>query len=258
MGNRNAVGKSPQEGATTRRRDLIAGALAAGAVAMAATARAGDDTTPVLSMSRDAGRPIATTAFKSVKRIVTLEEHCWAPVVRATLDVRQTEFVDKFTGGRLYDVGDARIKRMDAAGIDLQVLSLMSAGIQGLDPARAVPIAREANDWIAEIVRTYPKRFAAFAGLPTQEPKAAADELERAVTRLGCKGALINGHTQGHYLDERPWWVLWERAQAWTSRSTSIPPTRPARSSTCTSRTLRNCPEPPGGGASTPAPMFCG
>ncbi|HUJ75254.1 MAG TPA: amidohydrolase family protein, partial [bacterium] len=57
-------------------------------------------------------------------------------------------------------------------------------------------------------------RFAAFAGLPTQDPQAAADELERAVVKLGCKGALVNGHTQGHYLDERPWWVLWERAEA--------------------------------------------
>lgn len=213
MSDPTAAGKPP-EGSTTSRRELIAGALAAGAVAVAATAHAGDDTTPVVAMSRDAGTPIATTTVKSVKRIVALEEHCWAPVVRATLESRQTEFVDNFTAGRLYDVGEARIKRMDAAGIDLQVLSFMSAGIQGLDPARAVPIAREANDWIAGIVKTYPRRFAAFAGLPTQEPKAAADELERAVTKLGCKGALINGHTQGHYLDERPWWVLWERAQA--------------------------------------------
>lgn len=199
---------------SANRRAFIAGAAASAAAIVGSAQAMAAQSVPVLAMSRDAGPDIPTSVTKSVRRIVTLEEHCWAPPLRATLDPKQLEFVDRFTAGRLYDVGEARIKRMDAAGIDLQVLSFMSPGVQGLDAARAVPVARAANEWIAGVAKSYPGRFAAFAGLPTQDPKAAADELERAVVKLGCKGALVNGHTQGHYLDEPPWRVLWERAQA--------------------------------------------
>ncbi|HUJ88606.1 MAG TPA: amidohydrolase family protein, partial [Syntrophorhabdales bacterium] len=65
----------------------------------------------------------------------------------------------------------------------------------------------------AEIIRKYPGRFAGFAALPTQDPKAAADELERAVTQLGFKGAMILGHTNGEYLDLEKFWIIWERAE---------------------------------------------
>jgi predicted TIM-barrel fold metal-dependent hydrolase len=69
------------------------------------------------------------------------------------------------------------------------------------------------NDWLGDVVKTYPTRFAGFAVLPTQSPKDAADELERTVTQFGFKGALINGHTNGRYLDDESFSVLLERAQ---------------------------------------------
>ena len=50
-------------------------------------------------------------------------------------------------------------------------------------------------------MKQYPERFFGFAALPTQDPVAAAEELERTVKNFGFRGALINGHTQGHYLD---------------------------------------------------------
>ncbi len=103
---------------------------------------------------------------------------------------------------------------MDAAGIDLQVLSHVWPGVQELDAGTAVRLSREVNDWLGGIVRTWPTRFAGFAMLPTPSPRDAADELERAVTTLGLKGALINGHTQGRYLDDDAFSVLLERAAA--------------------------------------------
>jgi 2,3-dihydroxybenzoate decarboxylase len=118
---------------------------------------------------------------------------------------------------KLLDVGEGRLAAMDACGIDMQVLSLSAltfAAIQGeRDTAQAISLARQANDYLAEQVRRHPDRFAGFAALPLQDPKVAADELERAVTQLGFKGALVNGHTNGEYLDERQFWGVWERAE---------------------------------------------
>src|SRR6516165_11275490 len=98
---------------------------------------------------------------------------------------------------RLDDVGALRLREMDEAGIDLQVLSHANPGLQKLDAETAVGLARGANDRLYETVRAHSDRFAAFAAIPTPNPKAAADELERTVTKLGFKGALVNGLTNG-------------------------------------------------------------
>src|ERR1043165_3841641 len=89
---------------------------------------------------------------------------------------------------RLYDVGALRIREMDEVGIDLQVLSHSAPATQRLDADTAPDLARAANDRLRETVRASNGRFEAFAALPTANPRAAADELERAVTKLGFKG----------------------------------------------------------------------
>lgn len=120
-----------------------------------------------------------------------------------------------YVAERIGDLTDLRLREMDAQGIDVQVLSLTSPGIQGMtDAADAVAVAREANDLLAEVVRGHPTRFAGFAALACQDPAAAVAELERSVNDLGLRGALINGHTQGSYLDEPQHWGLWEAAEA--------------------------------------------
>lgn len=103
---------------------------------------------------------------------------------------------------------------MDAAGIDVQVLSLTAPGVEQLDAAEAVELARETNDLVAEAVRRHPGRLAGFAVLPTPDPTAAADELERMVGEHGFVGALINGHSRGRYLDDAFFWPIFQRAQA--------------------------------------------
>jgi uncharacterized protein len=114
----------------------------------------------------------------------------------------------------LRDIGDGRVAEMDAAGIDVQVLSLTSPGVEQLEASEAVALAREANDLLAEAVRRHPDRFEGFAALPTAAPRAAADELERVVSEHGFVGALINGHTRGRYLDDSFFWPILERAEA--------------------------------------------
>ena len=114
----------------------------------------------------------------------------------------------------LCDLGEGRIAEMDAAGIDVQVLSLTSPGVEQLGADEAVTIAREANDALAEAVRSRSDRLAGFAALPTAAPETAADELERTVRGYGFVGALINGHARGRYLDDPYFWPILERAEA--------------------------------------------
>jgi 2,3-dihydroxybenzoate decarboxylase len=112
------------------------------------------------------------------------------------------------------DVEQHRLPEMDTYGIDMQVLSLPIGFQTEADATRAIERAKQANEGLAEVVRQHPTRFAGFATLPLQSPKAAAAELERAVTELGLKGAMVTGHTNGVMLDEQPCWIVWERAEA--------------------------------------------
>src|SRR5207248_3536852 len=114
---------------------------------------------------------------------------------------------------RLYDLGELRLKEMDEAGIDMQVLSHGAPSAQKLSGPDAVALTRRVNDRLQAVVAANPKRLAAFAALPTSEPKAAADELERT-TRLGFKGAMIHGLANGVFFDDRRFWPMFERAQA--------------------------------------------
>jgi predicted TIM-barrel fold metal-dependent hydrolase len=150
---------------------------------------------------------------KSTHRVIALEEHFLYPKILAYYSpsyVSELEILkDKLT-----DIGPGRIRRMDAAGIDVQVLSHIDPGVQNLETDKAISFSKEINDLLGEAISKYPTRFAGFATLPTQSPGAAADELERTVKQYGFKGAMINGHTQGRYLDDPSFSVLLERAQA--------------------------------------------
>ncbi|WP_158752304.1 amidohydrolase family protein [Acidobacterium sp. S8] len=150
---------------------------------------------------------------KPVTRIIALEEAFLHPKLRELYPASYVKLLDMLEG-RLTDVGPERIRRMDAAGIDLQVLSHVQPGVQTLERNTAVRLSKEVNDWLGGIIQDYPTRFAGFAMLPTQSPLDAADELERTIVQLGFKGALINGHTNGHYLDEDVFSPILERAQA--------------------------------------------
>jgi 2,3-dihydroxybenzoate decarboxylase len=115
---------------------------------------------------------------------------------------------------RLLDMGENRIKDMDASGIDVQLLLLTAPGVQVFGPGKAKSLAASSNDQLAEAIRKYPKRFAGLAAIAPQNPREAAKELERAMKKLGLKGAVINSHTKGEYLDNPKFWEIFEAAES--------------------------------------------
>lgn len=149
---------------------------------------------------------------KRGQQVIAIEEHYWDPELA-------THFGDADRAGgplleRLEDVGALRLKEMDQAGIDVQVLSHAPPATQGLDADSAAALTAGANDRLAVICATQPERFAAFAALPTTDPNACADELERTVTKHGFKGAMIHGLTNGVFFDDKRYWPVFERAAA--------------------------------------------
>jgi predicted TIM-barrel fold metal-dependent hydrolase len=144
--------------------------------------------------------------------VIALEEHYYDRELVATFDGPEGRAPE--TRRRLDDLGDLRIKEMDEAGIDVQVISHGAPSTQRLDAETAVRLARNVNDRLAQAIAAYPDRFVAFAALPTPDPKAAADELERTVTQLGFKGAMVHGLTNGVFFDDKRFWPIFERAQA--------------------------------------------
>jgi 2,3-dihydroxybenzoate decarboxylase len=175
-----------------------------------------------ISESKQAQRESSAASVKgsTPTRRIAVEEHWISPEVSRSYGMTQSSWLsetrspispDKLRA--LTDLGEVRLAEMDAAGIDVQVIS--AGSIQALpDLSEAVDLSQKLNDRFAAALEKYPNRFAGFAALPLQDPKAAADELERAVRKLGMKGAMISGVPNHEYLDAKKYWVLWERSES--------------------------------------------
>jgi 2,3-dihydroxybenzoate decarboxylase len=149
---------------------------------------------------------------------IALEEHFLSPGFE---DYWRTTAGDIEPGAlkqaisRLSDFGDMRLEVMDRGGIARAVLGISGPGVQiERDTATAVRRAKESNDFLAREIAKRPDRYSGFAHLALQDAAAAADELERTMRDFGFVGAMINGHTNGRYLDHPSLHPFWERAQA--------------------------------------------
>jgi len=149
---------------------------------------------------------------------IALEEHFLCPGFEDYWKTTVGDVDPAIFGGivkRLTDFGDLRLETMDRAGIERSVLGLAGPGVQvERDTAKAVGNARAANDFLAREVSKRPDRYSGLAHLPMQDAAAAADELERCMRDLNFCGAMINGHTNGQYLDHPSLAPFWERAEA--------------------------------------------
>lgn len=170
-----------------------------------------------LAVRRDANASPQAAPGGGIKRIA-IEEH-WNSQQTAGTQKPRSWLTETRLGTtpervrRIGDLGELRLADLDKDGIAMQVVS--STALQALtDTAKAIDLARKCNDEQAALMEKHRDRFAGFASLPTQDPKAAADELERAVKQLGFKGAMVGGRANGEFLDLDKYRVLWERLAA--------------------------------------------
>jgi aminocarboxymuconate-semialdehyde decarboxylase len=117
----------------------------------------------------------------------------------------------RYTTG-FHDV-DVRLREMDAAGVDRQVLSLGPPMTYWAEGAVGLGLCRVFNDEIAKVVRAHPDRFVGLAALPLQAMDLALGELERAVGDLGLTGIGIGSNVHGVQLDDGRLAALWERGE---------------------------------------------
>jgi len=144
-------------------------------------------------------------------KVIALEEHYWDEEVSRLSPGYETSRVGRQLQ-ELFDFGDIRLKEMDDAGVDFQVISHGAPSLQRMTGQGAVDLARRTNDRLAEKVRMRPDRFGAFCVLPTDVPESAADELERCVKDLRFCGAMVHGLSNGEFLDRPRFWPIFERA----------------------------------------------
>lgn len=133
-------------------------------------------------------------------RTIALEEHLLPADVAVRIGLDPATLLG--SADALDDLGEGRLRSMDAAGIDVQVLSALAYAVQELDPSQSLEISRDLNDRMAAAVAAHPGRFRAFATLPMCDPKASAAELARGVEELGFVSAMIHGQTHGVFLDD--------------------------------------------------------
>lgn len=126
----------------------------------------------------------------------------------------------------LCDIGEGRIARMDALGIDRQLLLLTAPGVQVLERSVGTGLAALSNDRLAEACRKYPDRFSGLLAFAPQDVPNAVREIERGMGTLGLSGAVLNSHTQGRYLDEPQFWPILEALEA-NDAALYIHPTTP-------------------------------
>jgi predicted TIM-barrel fold metal-dependent hydrolase len=144
-------------------------------------------------------------------KVIAVEEHFMHPTLTEHFGsaIHQPEKIKS----RLFDFAGIRIEEMDAAGVDVQVLSHQSPGSQRLSGDASVGACRAVNDALAAVISQAPDRFTGFAMIPTVKPEAAADELQRSVEELGLKGAMIHGLSNGEMVDGKEYWPIFARAE---------------------------------------------
>ena len=179
-----------------------------GAAAMALTGLTGNTEAAIASsLEKKVG-----AAEKKTTKVIDLEAHFHSNEYLKYLKSKGMEN-SKHSTASMLDVGAARIEAMDKAGVDIQVLNAGPPDIQQMDAEEGTKWARIINDELSEIIKEHPNRYAGFASIAPQDPEKAAEELDRAVTKLGLKGVCLKSHAQGNYLDDKKYRSIFQVAE---------------------------------------------
>ena len=177
----------------------------------------------------------AITAAASVRKIATEEAFATPELVKAWLQIARSQpessldvstailsiFNNPPSGSnqdrfrrQLLDVDAERLGEMDQASVDMQVLSVTIPGVQMFEPGQASELAAATNDYLATVIARHPRRYAGLACFAPQDPRQAANEMERAINKLGLNGFIVNSHTNNLYLDDPSFAPILEAAQS--------------------------------------------
>ena len=203
----------------TTRRSALQYLLATGATIGAGLGRAQNTQPAGASIRRDVDyKRIATEEAYSTAEIIDLYRSLLATnpadepgfaAMWGTFLNRDQDFFDQ-----LFSLGERRLEDMDSMATDMHVLSLTAPGVQVFDADTATSVARSTNDQLAQACRDHPTRFAGLATIAPQDPRRAAQEIERGIKSLGLHGVIVSSHTKGEYLDEQKYWEILEAAEA--------------------------------------------
>ena len=154
-------------------------------------------------------------------KVITIEEHINSEELLDEMIESRDDFTKDqkkghkervIAGGRLTDVEEYRLKYMDEVGVDMQILSYVNPDNRRLQGEARTNVCIRANDFLKEQVDKHPDRFSAFACLPLWDVEASCRELERCVKDYGFVGALVQGKFDGHFLDEKQFFPIFEKA----------------------------------------------
>jgi aminocarboxymuconate-semialdehyde decarboxylase len=95
----------------------------------------------------------------------------------------------------------SRLREMDAAGVDIQVLSLSTPNVYPFSEDDSLNLACTCNNYLAHLAATYRDRFRCLASVPLSAPDAALGELERAIVELGMNGVIVGSNINGKPLN---------------------------------------------------------
>ncbi len=196
----------PQENLVMGRRKFIGGAAALGVgVGLAAPA--------IISNAAAAEPSVIALRDQDLPFIATEETYTTDELI--ALNAINDEHVAYLKGTGLDELGPGRIGAMDKAGVNIQILSAHTPGVQNVPGQEGIDFAYRLNKMIADgPMATHPGRYRAYATLPLQNPEASADELERAVREDGFLGAMTNGFIGNKFLDHPDFEPLLARAEA--------------------------------------------
>ncbi|MEO1989821.1 MAG: amidohydrolase family protein [Martelella sp.] len=186
------------------RRTFLSGATALGA---------GLSAPAIISRAAAAGPSVIALRDRDLPFVATEETYTTDELI--ALNAINDEHVAYLKETGLAELGPDRIAAMDEAGINVQILSAHTPGVQDVPGQESIDFAYRLNKMIADgPMKAYPGRFQAYATLPLQDPEASADELERAVREDGFVGAMTNGFIGEKFLDHPDFEPLLARAEA--------------------------------------------
>lgn len=196
----------PEQSATIKRRSFLGGAAALGV-------GAGLPTTALVSCTSAKETSDVASRDQDLKFIATEETYTTEELM--AVNAINDDHIEYLRETGLPELGPKRIADMDAAGINVQILSAHTPGAQELPGQEGIDLANRLNRMIADgPMARNPSRYQAYATLPLIEPEASADELERAVTDDGFVGAMTNGFIGTKFLDHPDFEPVLARAEA--------------------------------------------